>query len=236
MSVFGNELFGPIITIAHVVFALSVTIHAALRKRNVRSAIGWIGLAWLSPFIGAPLYLLLGINRIQRAGASIGLLDFWGDESAPHSPHPRESVAAIGHAHFVGLDRLVGTITGRPLTAGNKVEALSDGDQAYPAMLDAIAGAQRSIALSTYIFDDDAAGRAFIDALAAAHDRGVEVRVLVDALGARYSRKSTVDRLRRLGVRAAHFLPTRVPRLFRYANLRNHRSSSWTEKSGSPAA
>ena len=216
-------LLGPIVTVAYFAFAIAVTIHVALRKRNVRSAIGWIGLAWLSPFIGAPLYLLLGINRIQRLGVSLGLMDFWSDETAPRSPHPHENIATIGHAHFVGLDRLVGTITGRPLAAGNRIEVLPDGDTAYPAMLAAIASAQKSVALCSYIFDDDQVGRAFIDALKTAKERGVEVRVLVDALGARYSRKRTVDSLRRLGVKAAYFLPTRVPRLFRYSNLRNHR-------------
>jgi cardiolipin synthase len=223
MIILPAGFFGTLITLAHVAAALAVTIHVALNKRNVRSAIGWIGLAWLSPFIGAPLYLLLGINRIQRAGASLRLQDSWaGDVSLP-SPHPHEDVASIGHAHFVGLDRLVSTIIGRPLAAGNRIVPLQDGDEAYPAMLEAIAAAERSIAMSSYIFDDDASGRAFMDALTAAHRRGVQVRVLVDAVGVRYSKHSSVDRLRRLGVPAALFLPTRIRGLFRYANLRNHR-------------
>jgi len=115
------------------------------------------------------------------------------------SPHPHEDVAAIGHAHFVGLDRLVTTLIGRPLTAGNLVIPLQDGDEAYPAMLEAIANAKRSVAMSSYIFDDDESGRAFMDALVSAHRRGVQVRVLVDAVGVRYSKHSSVDKLHRLG-------------------------------------
>lgn len=46
--------------------AIAVTVHALLRKRRVSVAVGWIGLAWLSPIFGSALYLLLGINRVYR--------------------------------------------------------------------------------------------------------------------------------------------------------------------------
>ena len=90
------------------------------------------------------------------------------------------------------------------------------------AMLEAIAGARRSITLATYIFDGDQVGRRFVDALAAARARGVEVRVLIDAAGVRYHRPPAHKLLRAAGVPCALFLPMR--RAFpRYWNLRNHR-------------
>ncbi len=49
-----------------VCLAVAVTVHALLRKRRVSVAVGWIGLAWLSPIFGSALYLLLGINRVYR--------------------------------------------------------------------------------------------------------------------------------------------------------------------------
>ncbi|MGH7699681.1 MAG: phospholipase D-like domain-containing protein [Gemmatimonadales bacterium] len=98
-----------------------------------------------------------------------------------------------------------------------------NGDTAYPAMLAAIDGAGRSIALSTYIFDNDRAGRRLLDALERARGRGVQVRVLVDSVGARYSWPPILRALRARRVPAAAFgrtiLPWRVP----YFNLRNHR-------------
>jgi cardiolipin synthase A/B len=75
-----------------------------------------------------------------------------------------------------------------PLTGGNLVEPLPGGDAAYPAMLEAIGSARRHVVLSSYIFDNDPVGVLFADALIEAHRRGVEVRVLIDAVGARYSR------------------------------------------------
>jgi cardiolipin synthase len=90
-------------------------------------------------------------------------------------------------------------------------------------MLDAISKAQRTIALSTYIFDNDAAGKLFVDALAAARQRGVEVRVLIDDVGARYTFPSVRGSLRAAGIPNATFFPTLIPWKFHYSNLRNHR-------------
>lgn len=219
--------FLPIVSsVVYVASAAAVTLDAMLHKRNVRSALGWIGLAWLAPYIGAGLYLLFGINRIQRSGASLGLLNAWTgdpDWSLGAATTISGSVLSASHPSLVGMDRLSAHVSGRPLYAGNAVEPLRDGDRAFPAMLEAIDGAEKSVTLLTYIFDMDEVGLAFRDALLRAQARGVAVRVLIDGLGARYSRSNMGAELRKVGVRAESFLPTFVPRLFRYANLRNHR-------------
>ena len=70
-------------------------------------------------------------------------------------------------------------------------------------------GATRTVGLLTYIFDNDRAGEAFLQALVRAHARGVQVRVLIDDVGARYSRPTMLRLLAREGIRAAAFLPVR---------------------------
>lgn len=100
---------------------------------------------------------------------------------------------------------------------------LVNGDEAFPAMLDAIDNAKTCIALSTYIFDNDESGLQFVEALGKAHDRGVEVRVLVDAVGIRYSRQPIDALLNARGVRTARFLQVRKLSLLEYINLRSHR-------------
>jgi cardiolipin synthase len=69
--------------------------------------------------------------------------------------------------------------------AGNRVELLETGAQYFPALIAAIETAATEIHLQTYIFENDATGRAVSRALAAAAQRGVAVRVLVDGFGAR---------------------------------------------------
>jgi cardiolipin synthase len=218
-----REAWPVLVTVAYVAGASWVTVHAVLRKRHVPAVVGWVGLAWLAPISGALAYFLLGINRIQRSANAL-------DRRAAAAPpaEPARAASAAGRpgaidAGLAGLVRLGDRVTGRPLLEGNRIEPLLDGDEAYPAMLAAIEAARHSVALASYIFDNDVAGHAFREALVRARDRGVEVRVLIDDVGSRYTRPTMVGELRDAGVTVAAFLPTRVPRLFQYANLRNHR-------------
>jgi cardiolipin synthase A/B len=84
---------------------------------------------------------------------------------------------------------------------GNSVELLVGGDEAYPRMLAAIAGAQRTAWLEVYEFWDDKVGRLFFQALAERAKAGVDVRVLVDALGAALSAGGLLEELKGHGVK-----------------------------------
>ena len=92
-------------------------------------------------------------------------------------------------------------------SGGNEVTLLTGGDQLFPAMHAAIAQARHDVWLATYIFHDDAASRLMADALIAAAQRGVRVRVVVDGFGS----KATLSTLRRWfeasGVALAVFRP-----------------------------
>ncbi len=224
-----RELWPVLVSITYVAGATWVTVDAVLRKRHVPAIVGWVGLAWLAPVVGALAYYLLGINRIRRSASALDRKAAAGlpeaPRAAPDSARDEEQGEALETLHpgFAGLARLGARVTGRPLLEGNRIEPLIDGDEAFPAKLAAIESAERSVSIVSYIFDNDFAGQAFRDALARALDRGVEVRVLIDDVGSRYTKPTMVSELRAAGVPAAAFLPTRVPRLFKYANLRNHR-------------
>lgn len=191
--------------------------HAVLHKRDARAAIGWVGLIWFVPLFGAILYLLFGINRIRRKARRLRRKGTHSSAAAASDATPDD----VGE--LTALHRLVGELTGRPTTSGNRILPLTSGEAAYTAMLAGIAAAERSVALSTYIFDNDRTGRTFSEALVAAVRRGVQVRVLIDDIGARYSFPSVVGRLRAAGVTVARFLPSWLPWRFAYAQLRNHR-------------
>jgi cardiolipin synthase len=223
---FLTDLWLLIIPLGHIVGAIGVTVDAVLRKRQVSAVIGWVGLAWLAPIVGSLLYVAFGINRIQRAAVALQrepMLGDTGEFRATQAGGEFLEALATQHPSLPGLARLGFQTTGNPLLPGNTVELLRNGDEAYPAMLEAIAAATETITLLSYIFDHDVSGIAFLEALRAASARGVQVRVLIDDVGARYSRPTMDSQLREAGIPVATFLPTRLPRLFRYANLRNHR-------------
>ncbi len=213
-----------LVAIADLVLVLVTVPHIILNKRDVRAAIGWTGLVVLSPFLGALTYYFFGINRIRRAAErkTVGRPQMRQPARAPSPPTPREIGTRYGE-QFGPLARMVAQATGAPLVEGNTVESLIDGDQTFPAMLEAIEAAERSLAITSYIFDNDRAGAMFVEALRSAKNRGVEVRVLIDGVGARYSRPRITGILHGAGVRAAEFLPSRLPWRNPYMNLRSHR-------------
>ena len=161
-------------TLLHVAIARAVTVHALLYKRSVGAAMSWMGIAWLSPFVGGVLYFTFGINRVKRRARRLR-------NERSHLFIVDEAQAGAGPADPMSpLEHAIGRLTGLPMEAGNEVEVLRSGDEAYPAMLAAIDGAEMSIGLSSYIFRADEEGTKFIDALVRAAGRGVAVRVLID--------------------------------------------------------
>jgi cardiolipin synthase len=222
------ETFWPHLIITTVVFAieLAAAVHAVLHKHDPRSAIGWVGVIWLTPLVGAVLYFMFGINRVQRRARLLrGGQDFCVLPPTPHAVGAEMLHEKLGAAaeRFAPLMSLVGELAGHPLVYGNRVAALIGGDEAFPQMLAAIDAAQKSVALESYIFDNDRAGHMFAEALGRAVKRGVNVRVLIDSVGSRYTFPSIVPRLRRLGVTVERFMRTYRPTSLAYTNLRSHR-------------
>jgi len=155
-----------------IIIACIASAHVILNKRDTRAAVGWVGLIWLVPALGSLLYILLGINRIRRRAKGLR-----SSTVTPSFSRFLEKPEAVDiPAEFRGFAHLVQTVTQRPLLKGNMIHPLVNGDEAYPAMIDAINRAEHSINMMTYIFDNDSAGKRFVEALVRASQRGVEVR------------------------------------------------------------
>ena len=105
---------------------------------------------------------------------------------------------------------------------GGEVKLLQNGDQFYPAMLEAIQGAKDSVNFEVYIFDPDAIGRQFIEAFKDRARAGVEVRLLLDGFGCwRLKKRHRVD-MEKAGVKVALFRPLALRNLVRMYR-RTHR-------------
>lgn len=193
--------------------AVTAMLHALLHAQDARAAWGWMAVCLLFPFIGAVLYYVLGINRIRPVAGGRQ-----PPEAAALLPEDR-----LDDTPLRGLARIGTTMSGRALTPGNRIEPLENGENAYPAMRAAIEAAQHRVDLMTYIFVADDEGRRFIEALAAAHRRGVQVRVLVDGVADLIYWPRASRALKRAGVPHARFHPLRLWPPMLHANLRNHR-------------
>ncbi len=210
-----GKVLSPLVTPFGLLLAAMVTAHVLLRKRDVDASIGWIGLAWLAPVWGPLLYFILGINRVTRRARRA---------RGPRQPRRRATdLPAYDIAqHFLPLEKAIRRITNRMAETDNAFEVFHDGDTTYPVMLAAIADATSSVVLSTYIMWDDAVGIRFVEALKAAKDRGVEVRVLIDGIGSGYF-PPIFRRLKRNGIPAALFMHSALPWRMPFLNLRSHK-------------
>ncbi|MEE9335888.1 MAG: phospholipase D-like domain-containing protein [Granulosicoccaceae bacterium] len=213
---------GIIVSLAGLVYfvlaALAIT-HVVLNKKNEGAAVSWLGIIILSPFFGALLYWLFGVNRIRIRAQAQKLNPSVGHGSSL-APSPYSLSDPLNERMRVGSK-----IHQAPYLVGNDVSFLINGDESYPRMLDAINRSTDSVVLSSYIFDYDDIGRQFVEALANAHDRGVTVRVLIDGFGVDYAvGMAKPDRmLKKRGVETARFLSTLFTTDTRFINLRNHR-------------
>lgn len=220
--------FGFTTVIGGILFlaCLLALVHAVSFKRDSRSAALWVLIILFTPVLGVVFYVLFGLNRIGRIKRKARRMrGDWRTHLNPSQSHPHFKDEGSVPAFWKKMIPIGARITGNPISTGNEFRTLYGPREAYPAMLAAIRAAKSRVWLETYIFDRDQIGIQFCDALEDAVQRGVEVRVLVDALGSYYSFPSIGRELARRKIPFALFLPVFSVRKFslQFLNLRNHR-------------
>src|SRR5687767_907923 len=158
----------------------------------------------LLTFLGTALAVLLIAN--------LSLGDKVIDRQVP-------GVYAVADAQFV---RTMNVLLGPQLMPGNRAQALVNGDQIFPAMLEAIRGARSTITMETYIYWSGDTGAQFTEALVERARAGVKVHVLFDAVGSGKVDKQHVQRMEEAGVEVRKYNPLRWHSIVRMNN-RTHR-------------
>jgi cardiolipin synthase A/B len=118
--------------------------------------------------------------------------------------------------------RVLGALLGPPVLDGNSVQALQNGNAIFPAMLDAIRSAERTITFETYIYWSGSIGAEFADALSERAQAGVKVHVLLDWVGSAKMEAKYLEQLQRCGARVERYHKPHWSRLSRLNN-RTHR-------------
>ena len=187
-----------------------------LQKREPVATLSWLlGLALL-PYLGFLVYHVLGPQRIERQR----LRRARSRASMPAG----EAFGGAAHADAAELARLATATAGIGPSSATRVELLVDGGAKYEALLADIAAASRHVHLEYYIWEPDRTGAALRDALAERARAGVEVRLLLDAIGSARARRFFAPLLE-AGGEVAWFHPMRLGHVWRrpWANLRTHR-------------
>ena len=178
-------------------------------KRPQGSTLAWLLAVIAIPYVGIPLYLLIGPRKQLRTRKRI----YAEKEESARTIEP--DVARLLCADGI-----------RAPKDGNDVKLLETGEAAFAALLECIRAAKSSIRISTFILADDATGRAIVGALAEQARAGVQVHVLIDGFFAFRASRRRLSDLREAGAHVEVFAPiVHVP--FRNSgNLRNHRKSA----------
>jgi cardiolipin synthase len=210
---FTNAMLGEHLgTILGFVLALLVIGRLMLEKRNPSNVFAWGLLMLFVPWLGVPLYFLFGGRKSRRLAQA----------------KMRVNAYAAQLAAGVNLEGLPTgdeppRLAPRRKFAYNAFHLLGDGVAAYAALRSEIARARRSIYLQTFILGRDEDARRIVEDLAARAREGLEVKLLIDALGSLGSGGRFVQPVRAAGGRVARFMPVLPLQTKMSANLRNHR-------------
>jgi cardiolipin synthase len=156
---------------------------------------------------------MLGAVAIGGAATLFLARNFFPTEKKIH--HKIITDYAVGDDVFV---RVMGNMLGPPLLKGNKVTALENGDQIFPALLGAIHSANRTITFENFLFKEGEVSDAFAEALAERARAGVKVHFLQDALGCDCLHGRAMNLVRQSGVQLEIFRFLNVA-----INFRTHR-------------
>jgi cardiolipin synthase len=148
--------------------------------------------------------------------AVVGILLFIAQD--PRTLHVRSALGASDQA----FPEYVATLINVPVTRGDVIEVLQNGDEFYPPMLDAIRSAKDRIQLETYNYNKGEAGETFTVALADAARRGVNVQLVLDSFGASAPPPDLDARIEGAGGKVLWFNQFR-PRSIESTNTRTHR-------------
>lgn len=222
-----------LVGVGHLLLGAALSYDILLHKDRPVSAVLWLAVVWTLPYAGALGYLSFGMDRVRRGAAERRASRALVEGRARMHPTFERHVMERSHfglddphdhpgAHiFRGTDPAVAQ---NPVLRGNRAELLVDGDEFYPAFLEAVEGAESSIHVQTFIFGRDRIGRRILDALTARAREGLEVRLLYDRFGsfwAHYLR--FLEDARREGVRVKSISQANPLKGRFQVNLRNHR-------------
>ncbi len=196
-----------------------------MRKDDPTTSLAWVAVIFLSPWLGLVLYLLLGEYSLSRPRLTRRLKSHKNFHriNSEYLEHPNYQGCQVKHEYQV-LVSLAERHGGLPLLGSNKVELIAHTEDFVSSLLSEIKKAEKHIHLLFYIFRNDETGKRVAEALAEAAGRGVQCRVLADAVGSRGMFSELGKWMNKQGIDIFPALPANPLRLrLSRLDIRNHR-------------
>lgn len=186
-------------------------------QRNTSSKVAWIAVIFILPVLGTISYLVFGRNPATRKFSTAQVMEKAKLINAIHA------IPNNTNEKLPRLSKRIAHLTSIEPIKGNKIEILTNGEETFPVLLDALRKAENHIHIQYYIFKTDAISTEIRDILVEKAKSGVEVRFMFDGLGSSKLSKAFLAPLKEAGVSIHAFDPIASPWIVRTANLRNHR-------------
>lgn len=226
-----TTILANFLTLLYVVdFIIALTI-IFLERKNSSATLAWIMILFLLPVAGIVLYLLFSQNIARKK-----IFKLSKNEEAEIENTLAEQLEAINKNKYqfvneesrIWKDMIKLNIKyGRAyFTDDNKITVITNGMEMHKSMLDDIKSSQSTINMMYFIIKNDSIGKEVIDALTERAKAGVEVRLMVDAIGGRQMLDYFIQDLKKAGGKVSFFFPPRFKYL-KFVNMklnyRNHR-------------
>ncbi|MHC4962444.1 MAG: cardiolipin synthase [Planctomycetota bacterium] len=196
--------------IASFLLGIILIAHILLQKRPPSGTIAWLLIIFFLPYIGVPLYLVFGGRKMQRHINQKSRIDLISNQQIP------DDQASM-------IDRFLRTYNIPGAESGHHGCLCRTGHETFQAMEAVLQSAQRTIYISTFIYQPDEVGKRILDILVEKAKAGIDVHLLMDGVGSLHTRVRFFKPLIEAGGKIAFFLPV-LHRPFRgRTNLRNHR-------------
>lgn len=211
-----------VLTVAELVYVFGLSIWILLEKRPAVSTVAWILSLFALPYVGFVIFFFFGPRRLERrrlrhtrARGHVRKITQAAAQSV------RGSTLADSRAQAIAkLASVAGETVALPCAT---IRIHHDAASTYDAIARAVREAKHHVHVSYYIFEDGDAAAPLLELLAARAREGVEVRLLVDAVGSSGLGRKSVRRLRDAGVRFSWFRSVSFARLRKRIDFRNHR-------------
>lgn len=204
-------LLPHLLTVLGFLLALFAIARLLSERKQPGNTFAWLLAIAFIPYVGVPLYLLLGGRKVRKLAARKARLC---PVIAGLPPSPSADLPTA---------RLLTGSGVCPPVGGNRVQFLTSGEDAFAHLERGLREARHSIHLMTFILGRDPVGKRIVKLLAQRAREGVKVRVLLDALGCFPTSGRFCDPIREAGGEVVKFMPVLPLQTRGSANLRNHR-------------
>ncbi len=190
--------------------AAALVMNIIIKQKSSSAALAWLLVIVFIPYLGVPLYLMLGGRKMKR------------DAKTKEDIH-LEVQETISQEEADPIDLMLREYDIPGATSGNSFHLCADGVEVYDELVSLIESAKKQIWITTFILARDEVGADIVQRLARRASEGIEVKLLLDDIGSLFTTRRFLAPLISAGGQVAYFMPIFRTPFHGKTNLRNHR-------------